>query len=593
MNRKKLFSALFCFLLSVAMMTTTVFAEEGTEESTVNGEVNEPFEEAPPSDTPSPAPTTKQLAIDTHSMNTLPEASNGVITLTDDVELTGAVAFTSSVTLDLAGHTISGTTMLLAIDGDGSTLTIKDSVGNGKISSSRSSNGGVVRAMNKATIVLESGTIEATDGGAPIAVFGAGIDSTTSFTMNGGALLATNYFAITGNGTYHGTQITINEGTITTPDTDKCAIFHPQEGTLTINGGTITGGTGVEMRSGTLLVTGGSITGTADPFVSLPNGSGRTTLGAAIAISQHTTNLPIDVTISGGALSGLYALYETDLQNADTENVTLSVSGGTFTGGTSPVYSQNNSSFISGGTFDGVEDSDIDTFKSYLESKAVAAMLSNDTDKYYVGASLIADAIDAYDGSDTLTLTVAFGDFELQTDTDMRVANTGNGSVVINDVTIHTSTPSQVHVLESVAAKSATCTEAGHIAHYVCTDCGLYFADEEQTTELLSEDLITAATGHNLTHVDSKAATENSSGNIEYWQCSVCGKYFSDSAANAEITKDSTIIAKLSTTSKSTSSPKTGDTHNLTLWTVIMCFAFGCILFSLLIRRKRIASIEK
>ena len=49
---------------------------------------------------------------------------------------------------------------------------------------------------------------------------------------------------------------------------------------------------------------------------------------------------------------------------------------------------------------------------------------------------------------------------------------------------------------------------------------------------------------HSLTHVAAKAATTKSEGNIEYWHCEACGKYFSDNAATKEITQAETVIPK-------------------------------------------------
>ncbi len=50
---------------------------------------------------------------------------------------------------------------------------------------------------------------------------------------------------------------------------------------------------------------------------------------------------------------------------------------------------------------------------------------------------------------------------------------------------------------------------------------------------------------HSLTHVAAKAATTKSEGNIEYWHCSICDKYFSDANAANEITAAQTITARL------------------------------------------------
>ena len=48
-----------------------------------------------------------------------------------------------------------------------------------------------------------------------------------------------------------------------------------------------------------------------------------------------------------------------------------------------------------------------------------------------------------------------------------------------------------------------------------------------------------------LKHIDAKAATAAEEGNIEYWYCDGCKKYFSDAAAKTEITEAATVTAKL------------------------------------------------
>ena len=49
----------------------------------------------------------------------------------------------------------------------------------------------------------------------------------------------------------------------------------------------------------------------------------------------------------------------------------------------------------------------------------------------------------------------------------------------------------------------------------------------------------------NLKHIDAKAATKTSEGNIEYWYCDGCNKYYKDAKATQEITKTQTVTAKL------------------------------------------------
>ena len=121
-----------------------------------------------------------------------------------------------------------------------------------------------------------------------------------------------NYAAIQGNGTKHGTSITINGGKISGLLT---AIYHPQYGKMTVNGGEIEGATPIEMRAGKLVVNSGTMIGKGDPFESDPNGNGATTLGAAVAAVQHTTKLDLSVEINGGTLQGARAFYQANLQN--------------------------------------------------------------------------------------------------------------------------------------------------------------------------------------------------------------------------------------------------------------------------------------
>ena len=74
-----------------------------------------------------------------------------------------------------------------------------------------------------------------------------------------------------------------------------------------------------------------------------------------------------------------------------------------------------------------------------------------------------------------------------------------------------------------------------------------------------------------LKHFPAKAATEDAEGNIEYWYCSGCGKYYSDKDGTKEITKADTVTAKLP------KSPQTGDISNLMLW-IALLFVSGGVL---------------
>ena len=88
----------------------------------------------------------------------------------------------------------------------------------------------------------------------------------------------------------------------------------------------------------------------------------------------------------------------------------------------------------------------------------------------------------------------------------------------------------------------------------------------------------------NLKHIDAKAATKTSEGNIEYWYCSGCKKYYKDAKATQEITKAQTVTAKLPDDSKSS---QTGDNFNLALWIALLFISGGAVTVTTVYGRKK------
>lgn len=127
-------------------------------------------------------------------------------------------------------------------------------------------------------------------------------------------------------------------------------------------------------------------------------------------------------------------------------------------------------------------------------------------------------------------------------DEDIKITGTNNGKSVSTKVNVKFNVK---HNAVKVERKDPTCTEKGNIEYWYCEACRKYFQDEALTKELKQEETIVPATGHNLTKVDEKKSTVDAAGNIEYWYCKVCDKYFSDEKAEHEITLEDTIIAKL------------------------------------------------
>ena len=83
-------------------------------------------------------------------------------------------------------------------------------------------------------------------------------------------------------------------------------------------------------------------------------------------------------------------------------------------------------------------------------------------------------------------------------------------------------------VIENV---EPTCTEYGYTTHK-CSLCN-------SIVKVYKDDGLKP---HKLTHHELKAATCTEAGNIEYWQCSVCNKLFSDEATTKEITDAASLV---------------------------------------------------
>ncbi|WP_415966812.1 hypothetical protein [Faecalitalea cylindroides] len=93
--------------------------------------------------------------------------------------------------------------------------------------------------------------------------------------------------------------------------------------------------------------------------------------------------------------------------------------------------------------------------------------------------------------------------------------------------------------ITSAVKEEATCTEDGITVYTATVEFnGQTYTDTKEIADL-------PATGHQLTKVDGKVQTIEETGNITYWYCEVCDKYFSDEKAEHEITLEDTIIAKL------------------------------------------------
>lgn len=120
----------------------------------------------------------------------------------------------------------------------------------------------------------------------------------------------------------------------------------------------------------------------------------------------------------------------------------------------------------------------------------------------------------------------------------LAACDNGNG----NDDNNNNGTTTAEHTLTEHKAKDATCIESGSLAYWECTDCGKLFSDKDGKTETTLAAVTVAATGHVLTKTDGKPATCKDEGITEYWTCTVCEKLFSDGEGKTEIAQADTVI---------------------------------------------------
>ena len=113
----------------------------------------------------------------------------------------------------------------------------------------------------------------------------------------------------------------------------------------------------------------------------------------------------------------------------------------------------------------------------------------------------------------------------------------------------------------------ATCTEKA-----VCEYCGKAYGKPDPKNHT------------DLKHIPAKAATEDSEGNIEYWYCGGCDKYYSDKDGINEIKKADTVTAKLPGNPKS---PRTGNASDLALWISLLFVSGGVTGVTAGLRKKK------
>ena len=249
-----------------------------------------------------------------------------------------------------------------------------------------------------------------------------------------------------------------------------------------------------------------------------------------------------------------YIIYVRLTDNAG--NTDYICSDGIVLDGTSPVIT-------------GIEDG-----KTYCEAQTVTV-----AEKYVDTVTVNGTAV-TLDATGSFTLAPADGEQRIVV-TD-KAGNTAEMTVTVNDG--HTygewvSNGDGTHTrrctvdgcngleTKDCSGGTATCTEKA-----VCEICKVAYGELDPKNHT------------DLKYIPAKAATEDSEGNIEYWYCGGCNKYYSDKDGTKEIAKADTVTAKLQ---KNENRPQTGDSSNFILWIALLFISGGVVIGTAVTEKKK------
>ena len=216
----------------------------------------------------------------------------------------------------------------------------------------------------------------------------------------------------------------------------------------------------------------------------------------------------------------------------------------------------------------------IENGKTYCEAQTVTI------DEKYIDTVTVNGTKVTLDENSGFTLSPADGEQKIIV-TD-KAGNTAEMTVTINDGHTFgewTSNGDGTHSrkctvdgckgVETMACSggNATCAEKA-----VCEYCGKAYGKPDSNNHT------------DLKHIDAKAATKTAEGNIEYWYCGGCDKYYSDKDGINEIKKADTVTAKLPGNPKT---PRTGNASDLALWISLLLVSGGVTGVTAGLRKKK------
>lgn len=264
------------------------------------------------------------------------------LTLLHNLSVPATLVVRSNKTIDinLGGNTLIGNNAIaLAVIGSGNatlrngTITSTGLADNNYVVDVDCNIGGEV---GDASLTIEKDAIIEAPTCYGVAVYGNNNSNTATVNIKGTINAYSSAFS--GNGSYSGTTTTISDGATLT-STNGVAIYHPQNGTLTIKDATITGLGGIESKSGesTVTVEDAYITATGS-VKHVTNNNGNSSEGYAVAVVENSNyqGSPKFI-IKNGHFTGPIEVLN-DNQVSTDKTGSISISGGYFTVAPSAAY---------------------------------------------------------------------------------------------------------------------------------------------------------------------------------------------------------------------------------------------------------------
>ena len=193
------------------------------------------------------------------------------------------------------------------------------------------------------------------------------------------------------------------------------------------------GNTGIEIRAGKLYIENSKIVGGNGEFTVQPNGNGSTTGNVALAVVQHTTKLPLEITVANGTFTGGAALFEENAQKNDAaaiDKIKVDVQDGDFKG---IVYSQNKEKFISGGSFS--EKVNEEYLDASVDTKATYTAVDGSI-RYIIGERTLKNTLNNMSEGDKIVFEKVAAGSEYIVPEGVEVTNNTGKDMTINNVTV-------------------------------------------------------------------------------------------------------------------------------------------------------------